>query len=42
MFDPQTRRLIGNFPQAFSHLGLIHSIFTLNEHHGPTDGEAKS
>ncbi len=41
MYDPQTRRLIGNFPQAFSHLGLIHSIFTLNEHHGPTDGEPK-
>ena len=39
MYDPKTRRLIGNFPQAFSHLGLIHSIFTLNEHHGPTDGE---
>ena len=42
MFDPATRRLIGNFPQAFSHLGLIHSIFTLNEHHGPTDGEPRA
>ena len=41
MFDPDTRRLIGNFPQAFSHLGLIHSIFTVHEHHGPTDGEPK-
>ncbi len=42
MYDPETKRLIGNFPQAFSHLGLIHSIFTLNEHHGPTDGEPKT
>ena len=42
MYDPESKRLIGNFPQAFSHLGLVHSIFTLNEHHGPTDGEPKS
>ena len=41
-YDPEARRLVGNFPQAFSHLGLIHSIFTLDGHRGPTDGEPKS
>ncbi len=30
-YDPVGRRLLGNFPQAFSHIGLLHSIFTLSE-----------
>jgi GH15 family glucan-1,4-alpha-glucosidase len=30
-YDPDGRRLLGNFPQAFSHIGLLHSIFTLSE-----------
>ena len=30
-YDPVGRRLLGNFPQAFSHLGLLHSIFTISE-----------
>ena len=28
-YDPATRELIGNFPQAFSHIGLINSAFNL-------------
>jgi GH15 family glucan-1,4-alpha-glucosidase len=28
-YDPCRRRLIGNFPQAFSHVGLINSAFNL-------------
>jgi GH15 family glucan-1,4-alpha-glucosidase len=28
-YDPTTQRLIGNFPQAFSHVGLINSAFNL-------------
>jgi GH15 family glucan-1,4-alpha-glucosidase len=28
-YDPATQRLIGNFPQAFSHVGLINSAFNL-------------
>jgi GH15 family glucan-1,4-alpha-glucosidase len=28
-YDPKTKRLIGNFPQAFSHLALISSAHTL-------------
>jgi GH15 family glucan-1,4-alpha-glucosidase len=28
-YDPQARRLVGNFPQAFSHVGLVNSAFNL-------------
>ncbi len=30
-YDPGARRLLGNFPQAFSHIGLLHSILTIAE-----------
>ena len=30
-YDPSAGRLLGNFPQAFSHIGLLHSIFTISE-----------
>ncbi len=32
-YDPGTKRLIGNFPQAFSHLGLIVSASHLSQSH---------
>ena len=32
-YDPATKRLIGNFPQAFSHLGLIVSASHLSAAH---------
>jgi GH15 family glucan-1,4-alpha-glucosidase len=28
-YDPRARRLVGNFPQAFTHLGLVHSVLAL-------------
>ena len=28
-YDPRRRRLIGNFPQAFSHVGLVDTAFNL-------------
>ncbi len=28
-YDPQARRMVGNFPQAFSHVGLVNSAFNL-------------
>ena len=29
-YDPRTQRMLGNFPQAFSHVGLINTAFNLN------------
>jgi GH15 family glucan-1,4-alpha-glucosidase len=34
-YDPKTNRLWGNFPQAYSHVGLIHAAFAAS----PTWGE---
>jgi GH15 family glucan-1,4-alpha-glucosidase len=28
-FDPQSGRMLGNFPQAFSHVGLVNTAFNL-------------
>jgi GH15 family glucan-1,4-alpha-glucosidase len=28
-YDPATRRLLGNFPQAFSHVGIVNTAFNL-------------
>ena len=37
-YDPASGRLLGNFPQAFSHLGLVDSAFTLGaERAGPSE-----
>jgi GH15 family glucan-1,4-alpha-glucosidase len=30
-YDPRLRRLVGNFPQAFSHVGLVNSALNLSE-----------
>jgi GH15 family glucan-1,4-alpha-glucosidase len=29
-YDPKEKRQLGNFPQALSHLGLVHAAFTLS------------
>jgi GH15 family glucan-1,4-alpha-glucosidase len=31
-YDPASRRLLGNFPQAFSHLSLVNTAFNLAAH----------
>ena len=31
----QEKRLVGNFPQAFSHVALVNTIINLNTEHGP-------
>jgi GH15 family glucan-1,4-alpha-glucosidase len=37
-FDPQAGRLVGNFPQAFSHIGLVNSAMVLSrEEQAPTE-----
>ena len=30
-YDPQSKRLLGNFPQAFLHIGLLHAIYAISE-----------
>jgi GH15 family glucan-1,4-alpha-glucosidase len=30
-YDPIANRFLGNFPQAFSHIGLLSSILALHE-----------
>jgi GH15 family glucan-1,4-alpha-glucosidase len=41
-YDPSRRRLIGNFPQAFSHVGLVNSAFNLAtaDSPGPSEDDA--
>jgi GH15 family glucan-1,4-alpha-glucosidase len=39
-YDPRTRRLVGNFPQAFSHVALLNSASNLSKHHGPAKDRA--
>jgi len=41
-YDPKAGRMTGNFPQAFSHVALVNTAFTLAGHRGPTDGEARA
>ena len=31
-YDPQAKRLLGNFPQAFTHLALVNTVFNLAPH----------
>ena len=34
-YDPKARRMLGNFPQALSHLALVHAAFTLSDQWKP-------
>jgi GH15 family glucan-1,4-alpha-glucosidase len=33
-WDPETRRQLGNFPQAFTHVALVNTAFNLSQHDG--------
>jgi GH15 family glucan-1,4-alpha-glucosidase len=39
-YDPRSKRLVGNFPQAFSHLALINSAYNLTRARKPVDQRA--
>jgi GH15 family glucan-1,4-alpha-glucosidase len=34
-YDPKTRRLIGNYPQALSHIALVNTAYNLSAVKGP-------
>jgi GH15 family glucan-1,4-alpha-glucosidase len=39
-YDPQSKQLLGNFPQAFSHVALINSAFNLTRASKPAEQRA--
>ena len=41
-FDPLTGRMLGNFPQAYSHVGLINCALSLSRQTGPIEERAES
>jgi GH15 family glucan-1,4-alpha-glucosidase len=40
-YDPAAKRLVGNFPQGFSHIGLVNTAYNLIEAHGPARQRSK-
>jgi len=41
-YDPHAKRLLGNFPQAFSHIALVNTAFNLSMARGPSEQRASS
>ena len=41
-FDPLNGRMLGNFPQAYSHVGLINCALNLSRQKGPAEERAES
>ncbi len=41
-YDPASRRLLGNFPQAFSHTAIVNTATSLDRSSGPTQPRAES
>lgn len=41
-FDPLTGHMLGNFPQAYSHVGLINCALSLSRQTGPAEERAES
>jgi GH15 family glucan-1,4-alpha-glucosidase len=41
-YDPRAKRLVGNFPQAFSHVGLVNTAYNLSPRTGPAEHRLQS
>ena len=41
-FDPITGRMLGNFPQAYCHVGIINSALNLTRQRGPAEGRSET
>jgi hypothetical protein len=40
-YDVDARRLVGNFPQGFSHIGLVNTAFNLVQSQGPAQQRSR-
>lgn len=40
-YDPDAKRMLGNFPQAFSHIGLIHTAANLSLEEKPCEARSR-
>ncbi|MGF7161669.1 GH15 family glucan-1,4-alpha-glucosidase [Rhodoligotrophos appendicifer] len=40
-YDPIRKQLVGNFPQSFSHVGLVNTAFNLSNAYGPARQRSK-
>jgi GH15 family glucan-1,4-alpha-glucosidase len=41
-YDPRSQRLVGNFPQAFTHVALVNSAFNLTRYEKPAEQRARA
>ena len=41
-YDPRAKRLVGNFPQAFSHMALINCAYNLTRQEKPVERRAQA
>ena len=41
-YDPRAQRLVGNFPQAFSHMALVSTAYNLTHGEKPVEQRAKA
>jgi GH15 family glucan-1,4-alpha-glucosidase len=41
-YDPVAKRLVGNFPQAFTHVGLVNSALNLSRTRAPAEHRQQS
>ena len=41
-YDPRAKRLVGNFPQAFSHVALVNSAYNLTREEKPVEKRAQA
>jgi GH15 family glucan-1,4-alpha-glucosidase len=40
-YDPQRKRLVGNFPQAFTHVGLVNTAYNLSQPGGAAESRCE-
>ena len=41
-YDPRVKRLVGNFPQAFSHMALVNTAYNLTRAEKPVEQRAQA